>query len=438
MINRRLTAAEAAARLGVKPATLYAYVSRGLLGRERSSRGSTFDAQEVARLARSARHPGGPGRNRARPPTGLANRRKGRAADAYVDDVEEPVFVTSLSLIDDGRLYYRGRDAVTLSREHSFEEVAAWLLSGEWPRRSERWSPPPATASLVEQALAGVPPAARPIERLTVAVVAASLADDFRHDLSPGGVAVTARRLIAAMCLALPAHPGAARTRSSGTISARVWAGLSPLDLDAGRKAAMEAALVLAADHELAPSTMAARVAASFRADPYAVVLTGLGPASGTWRSGSSGAPTEVEALLHEAAVVGPERAVGERLRRTGELPHGFGMPLYPSGDPRARELLRRVPAVGRPERWAVVGRLVALGVERGFPAPNMDLGLGALSFCAEMPPGSGQAISTLAKTAGWLAHAIEEYTQPTRFRSRADYVGPVPEPTGPDSTGES
>ncbi len=56
-----------------------------------------------------------------------------------------------------------------------------------------------------------------------------------------------------------------------------------------------------------------------------------------------------------------------------------------------------------------------------------MDLGLGALSFCAEMIPGAGQAISTIGKAAGWLAHAMEEYASPTLFRIRADYIGPRP-----------
>jgi citrate synthase len=168
-------------------------------------------------------------------------------------------------------------------------------------------------------------------------------------------------------------------------------------------------------------------VAASFRADPYAVVLTGLGPASGSWQSGSTGAPSEVEALLHQAAAVGPEKAIGDRLRRDGDIPHGFGMPLYPGGDPRGAELLDRLEGVGPPERLEVVRRLVEVGVERGFPPPNFDLGLGALSYCAEMATGAGQALFTLGKVAGWLAHAMEEYTMPTRFRSRGDYVGPAP-----------
>jgi citrate synthase len=105
-------------------------------------------------------------------------------------------------------------------------------------------------------------------------------------------------------------------------------------------------------------------------------------------------------------------------------------MPLYPDGDPRGKELLTQLREVGGdPARHQVVERITKIGRDRGFPAPNVDLGLGALSFCAGMIPGAGQAIATLGKVAGWLAHALEEYAEPTRFRARATYVGPEPLP---------
>lgn len=417
MINQRLSTAEAAARLGVKPETLYAYVSRGLLRPERSSRGSTFDPHEVAQLARTGRSPRrrGAGPGRGAPVTGEG----------------DPIFVTQVTLIEDGQLYYRGIDAVTLSRTTTFEQTATWLWTGEWEPGSAAgspgWSISTAVADPLRRSLAALPSGASVLERFMVGVVTASLCDELRHDLTPPGVVVTGRGLLAALAAALPRATG-----EGGTMSARVWQGLSGRPAPAEGLSALEAALVLAADHELAPSTLAARVAASFRADPYAVVLTGLGPASGSWHPGSTGAPTEVEALLAEAATVGPERAIGERLRRIGETPHGFGMPLYPDGDPRAAELLGRLEGVGDADRLDVVRSVVEVGRERGFPPPNFDLGLGALSFCAGMPAGAGQAIFTLGKVAGWLAHAIEEYSGPTRFRSRADYVGPRPEGTSP------
>jgi citrate synthase len=103
-------------------------------------------------------------------------------------------------------------------------------------------------------------------------------------------------------------------------------------------------------------------------------------------------------------------------------------MPLYPDGDPRGAELIARLDGVDGPaERREVVDQVLAIAADRGFPPPNVDLGLGAISFCSVMPPESGQAVATLAKVAGWLAHALEEYANPSRFRARAYYVGSRP-----------
>ncbi len=283
--------------------------------------------------------------------------------------------------------------------------------------------------------------ASLPVEKFMVAVAAAALTDQLRHDLSPVAVPIVGRGLLATLVDALPlvAEPSRSARRLTGSLSGRLWPRLSPLPLTPGRKALLEAALVLSADHELAPSTMAARVAAAFRADPYAVVSTGLGPASGSWRSGSSGAPSEVERILVEAETSDPETAIGARLRRTGSVVHGFGMPLYPNGDPRGAELLSRLAEIGgRRSRQALVERVVDTGQARGFPPPNVDLGLGALAFCGEMIPGAGQAIATLGKVAGWLGHAIEEYAVPTRFRTRAAYIGSAPAPVGEVGSGFS
>jgi citrate synthase len=42
------------------------------------------------------------------------------------------------------------------------------------------------------------------------------------------------------------------------------------------------------------------------------------------------------------------------------------------------------------------------------------------------MPIGAGEAIFAVARTAGWLAHAREEYEHRTRLRPRAVYIGPT------------
>jgi citrate synthase len=186
----------------------------------------------------------------------------------------------------------------------------------------------------------------------------------------------------------------------------------------------VRAALVLLADHELAASTLAARVAASVRADPYAVVATGLGAVGGALHGGASlGAETMLAAAQDAAGV---PRVVGDLLRR-GERVPGFGHFVYRGGDPRAGLLLAMVRrAVPASPRLAVVDSVLAEMHRRALPEPNIDFALAVLASCAGMIRGAGEAIFAVARTAGWLAHALEEYTARTPLRPRAVYTGPA------------
>jgi citrate synthase len=207
-------------------------------------------------------------------------------------------------------------------------------------------------------------------------------------------------------------------------LAVRFWSRLTAEPASPKRLAALNAALVLLADHELAASTLAVRVAAAFRADPYAVVGTGMGAASGVWHGGSS---VVVENMLHQVLGTDVPRAIAALLRR-GESIAGFGQPLYPTGDPRAAALLETLPGLRAPaERKAVVAAVLKLASDRGLPPPNVDFGLGALAFCCQMIPGAGEAIFVLGRTAGWIGHALEEYASRTAFRVRAAYVGVPP-----------
>ena len=120
-------------------------------------------------------------------------------------------------------------------------------------------------------------------------------------------------------------------------------------------------------------------------------------------------------------------RVLGERLRR-GERLRGFGHPLYPDGDPRAADLLARLRrAAGSSPRLAVVDALLDATRRRDLPPPNVDLALAALGHVAEMTRGAGEAIFAVARVAGWLAHALEEYDRAVPIRLRAVYTGPPP-----------
>ena len=202
----------------------------------------------------------------------------------------------------------------------------------------------------------------------------------------------------------------------------RLWSRLCDRRASPALRRALSAALVLLADHELAASTLAVRVAASVRADPYAVVETGMGAMSGALHGGAS---LGAETLL--AAASGPDdvpRVVGELLRRGEKVP-GFGHFIYKVGDPRAVllfDLVRRAAPNSGP--LAVAEAVLAEVRRKSLPEPNIDLAIATLAGVAGMIRGSGEAIFAVARTAGWIAHALEAYAGPGPLRPRAVYTG--------------
>ncbi len=416
-----------------------------------------FDPGEVEELAR---------RGRPRRPPGLARL----------------VIESGVTEIAGDRLWFRGLDALDLARDWEFENVCELLWLGQprpasqagtagegaasWQAAAGEWRATPAAVAAGTAAQAALPPGTFPLERLQVIVPALAAADPLRLQFDPPAVAAAGRGIIAGLveCLppagpggppagpggppagpgwpsAGPGGPAAAITArrgqaaaaaitarrgeaAAGGIPARLWPRLCPDDPPPGLLDALRAALVLLADHELAASTLAARVAASVRADPYAVVATGLGAVGGALHGGASlGAETMLAAA--QDAVAAP-RVVGELLRR-GERVPGFGHFVYRGGDPRAGLLLAMVRrAVPASPRLAVVDAVLAEMHRRALPEPNIDFALAVLASCAGMIRGAGEAIFAVARTAGWLAHAMEEYTASTPLRPRAVYTGPA------------
>jgi citrate synthase len=399
-----LTAAEAARRLGVKPATLYAYVSRGVLSRVRAPDGRTslFGAEEVEQLAR---------RGRPRRPAGVA--------DITVE--------SAITEITGDSLRFRGLDATRLAVSRTFEEVAELLWTGEFPsgRESGRepWRARPAALAAGRAAQAALPAGTLPLERLQVIVPAMAATDPLRLQLDRPAVIAAGQNIIAGMVDRLPGDvTSAAAEPVAGRLWSRLCAGSEQRRPAPGLMRALSAALVLLADHELAASTLAARAAASVRADPYAVVGTGLGAMSGALHGGAS---LGAETLM--AAASGPEdvpRVVAELLRRGEKVP-GFGHFVYRGGDPRAILLLDLVRRVAPKSRQLAVADAVFAEVRhKSLPEPNIDFAIATLVRVAGMVRGAGEAIFAVARTAGWIAHALEAYSGPGPLRPRAVYTG--------------
>ncbi|GAA2140806.1 citrate synthase [Actinomadura napierensis] len=410
-----IDAAAAAERLGVKPATLYAYVSRGVLRRRHAPDGrrSLFDAAQVEELARRGKPRRGPG------PGELA-------------------IESAITALGADRPYYRGRDVLDLAESGAFEDVAGWLWTGRDGAGEEPWRARDEGVAAAVAAQSGLPAGLLPLDRLQLIVTALAAADPLRHHLDLEGVTGTARSLIAGLVEALPpvnprslaasrrlerSHNDDSPQLNEEGVAARLWGRLCPRPPEAGTLRALEAALILLADHELAASTLAARVAASVRADPYSVVASGLGVLSGPLHGGASyGAERLLAEVTDPASAV---QVIGGRLRAGERIP-GFGHVVYKSGDGRATLLLDlvRAAAPGHP-RLAAAEAVLDEASRRRLPTANIDFAVAVLGAVAGFVPGAGEAVFAVARTAGWIAHALEEYGGAHPLRPRAVYTGP-------------
>ncbi|MFF1698421.1 citrate synthase family protein [Streptomyces sp. NPDC058257] len=400
--GRRLSTREAAELLGVKPETVYAYVSRGQLSSRRGpgARGSTFDAEEVESLAR-----------------------KNRREPAVASTGGELSVRTRITLIDKDRYYYRGVDALDLALAHSYEEVAEWLWTGVM-RPGIRFTAPAETVGAARRAIDALPEHSGPTDHLRVAAISAAAADPLRFDLSEKAVIGTARTLIPTLVTALP--PAGRTHRDEGPLAHRLWARLTARQPDDAFLHALDTALALLIDHDLAASTLAVRVAASARAHPYAAVSAGLGVLEGPLHGAASGLAHRMLLDVLDRGSAAP--VVADELRAGRRVP-GLGHRLYPGQDPRAEALfalLEVIPKAG--PALAAARDVVATTARHTDLHANVDLALAVLTASSGMPAEAGETIFAVARTAGWIAHALEEYEErPLRMRPSGQYVGPRP-----------
>ncbi|MFR9799730.1 citrate/2-methylcitrate synthase [Streptomyces sp. MS06] len=449
--ERRLSTREAAEFLGVKPETVYAYVSRGQLSSRRTpgGRGSTFDPGELAALARRTR-------------------RESAAGPASGGELSVR---TRITLIEKDRYYFRGVDATELASHRSYEEIAEWLWTGS-PHPGAAFTAPEASVATARRAVNALPAHSGPTDRLRVAAVAAAAADPLRFDLSEQAVLGTARVLIPTLVAALPPAPPedrtppgpgggggterhrAARTEphhgdvaqqgrgagpepddgvpappddgDEGPIARRLWSRLTANRADETGVRVLDTALGLLADHDLAASTLAVRVAASARAHAYAAVSAGLGVIEGPLHGAASGLAHRLLLQVLEQGSAGP--VIAEELRAGRRIP-GLGHRLYPGEDPRARVLFGLLEQIPRAEPALAAARdIVATTARHTSLHANVDLALAVLTAATGMRPTAGETIFAVARTAGWIAHALEEYGErPLRMRPSGHYVGPRP-----------
>jgi citrate synthase len=385
-MKKELSSKEAAAILGVSAATLYAYVSRGLLasiadGKARSKR---YAHEDVLRLA-------------ARKADG---KRAGHAVAAAMS-WGVPVLESRISLIADGKLYYRGRDSSVLAASATLEQAAAILWGDAAPADATV-----DTAAAAPDGLPRLPAAAAalarempPLERAmaflpVLALQSCGLAGT--QSVPPAQL----MRMLAGLLLDVeitdaPLHEQVARA----------WR------VDGPGKELLRAALVVMADHELNNSAFTVRCVASTGAALPAVLCAGLAALSGREHGGHYLMAKEVIV----AQLSGADAPALQPMRP------GFGHPLYPHGDPRAALLLQMMSPM--PQAAGVLALAARAAAIKGAE-PNSDFALAALELVLDLPPHSGIVLFALARSAGWLAHAAEQAADGGMIRPRARYIG--------------
>ena len=406
--KRYMTAKEAAAALDISLGTLYSYVSRGQLRSEPASghsRARRYYAADVEVLMQRK-----------------DQRRNPAIAAQSALDFGSPVLSSAITFIEDGRLYYRGRNAIELAQTHRFEAVAALLWAGAegWEARFSSYSE--SAAGLIEDVLMTIGPIieARPgltaLERFQIGLPLAIHDDLTAYAYRPAGVEQSGVRLLALFAAMVT---GQRSTAQLATQLQRYWMPARPDIVPL-----LDAALILCADHELNISAFTARCVVSAGAPLYGAVNAALAALQGTRHGGSS---RMAETLLQEARN-DPRDAVARRLRQGETLP-GFGHRLYPDGDPRGRLLIEMAGALApRTVALRTAQTVIRIVSDNVHLAPNLDFGLATLCSVLDLPAGASLVLFALGRTAGWIGHAAEEFGQARLIRPRATYTGPPPE----------
>jgi citrate synthase len=388
-----LRARDAALRLGIKRDTLYAYVSRGLL-RSFSVAGSRergYRAEDVERF-RASRGTG-----------------HGEPNETLI-----PIIDSAICLIENGRFYYRGVDAVRLAETATLEAVASLLWGEPGGALPDNVPHPPGPAGREGEGPAGL------IERCQIRLALLAAANPAALDLTQAGVVRTGRSILAALVAAI--GDGATATGPAHERLGALWR------LDASGADLIRRCLVLLADHELNASTFVARCVASTGATPYAVVAAALSALSGRRHGGAS---ARAEALFYEIGRdndprhIDPMAVMAARLARDEDLP-GLGHPLYPEGDPRALAIVSAV-AKALPQAGTRIAGAAVAAFQLTGQYPNVDFALGAAVTALGLPPGAALSIFVVGRTVGWIAHAIEQYESRVLIRPRARYTGKRP-----------
>jgi citrate synthase len=400
-----VTSADALAILGVKPQTLYSYVSRGFVRRMSVDRKTClYNRDDIRRLKTRS----------------VARSGHGPVAGGALQ-WGEPVLVTGITEITANGPRYRGHLATELARDgYSFESVAEYLWNGGEIDRSKRWEFDSSLLGVARQvgSLAGAYPGIHLRQLLTEIVLLLGIERTQGHPDRQSTSIAEAPTLVQALCTAF-GFVGTGRRfvapHKNETVAAYILRALG-LEADTAQVRVLNTVLVLLADHEFSPATFAARIAASSGVDLHSCIGAALhvhfGSALGL-RCDRIENALKMQATNRSDALDVP--------------PLGFGHPLYAEKDPRATDILDL--ALGLKDHTAAtedaLARLRRLDDHGGAVSLDAALVVVCRALGIKAPVAAGLLV--VSRCAGWIAHVFEQYQQDFMIRPRGKFKTAIP-----------
>jgi citrate synthase len=347
---------------------------------------------------------------------------------------------TALSKVEGtaGRLIYRGYNIHDLARTTSFEEVAYLLWFGRLPNvteladlkqnlAAERTMP-----EAVTRVLSALPANVEPMDALRTAASAWGATTIKGKPTIEQAIALTARfPLFLATFQRLRQGQKVLESQPALGHAANYLYLLTGKQPEEQHVKALDAYLVLLADHGMNASTFTARVVASTESDIVSASVAAIGALKGPLHGG---APSKVLDMLQAIGTVDNAESWLRNAMAHGERLMGFGHRVYKTEDPRAEEL-RDLARLADPQEFVLARRVEELALvllEEQKPGrrlyTNVEFYSAVLLASVGLPGDLFTPTFAVSRAAGWTAHILEQIGNNRLIRPEADYTGPTEE----------